>query len=133
VIAMIGPDAGARRWGGANAEAVLLVRRNATGQGIEDAMTALATPHALVLGRPASLSPELAALTPREHEVLTELALGKVNKEIARDLHLTRQTAQRYVGRVLNKLGVSNRTEAARVALLGRQPSRPRLVEGGAG
>jgi DNA-binding CsgD family transcriptional regulator len=123
-IAMIGPEPRERRREGMDAEAVVLVRSGATRRGIADAVTALETPHALLLGRPDGLSARLDGLTPREQEVLTELALGKVNKEIARTLHLTGQTTQRYVRRVLQKLRVTNRTEAARVALLG-DPAPP--------
>ncbi len=116
---MAGPERGERSGEGIAAEAVVLVRPGATRRGIADALTALETPHALLLGRPEGLSARLDGLTQREQEVLTELALGKVNKEIARTLHVTGQTAQRYVRRVLKKLRVTNRTEAARVALLG--------------
>jgi DNA-binding CsgD family transcriptional regulator len=129
VIAMIGPESTSRRGDGVDAEAVVLVRRSATRRGVADAVMALETPHALLLGRPERLSLRLAGLTRREQEVLTELALGKVNKEIAKNLHVTRQTAQRYVRRVLKKLRVTNRTEAARVALLGDPELPPDPVE----
>ncbi len=56
-------------------------------------------------------------ITVREHEVLTQLAEGKTNKEIARELAVTQETAKTYVKRVLAKLGVENRTEAAIVAI----------------
>jgi DNA-binding CsgD family transcriptional regulator len=127
--ASTGPERGAPGWEGMDAEAVVLVRPGATRRGIADAVTALETPYALLLGRPEGLSARLDGLTPREQEVLTELALGKVNKEIARTLHLTGQTAQRYVRRVLQKLRVTNRTEAARVALLGDPAPPPDLVD----
>lgn len=56
-------------------------------------------------------------ITGREHEVLSQLAEGKTNKEIARALAVTQETAKTYVKRVLAKLGVENRTEAAIVAI----------------
>ncbi len=56
-------------------------------------------------------------ITLREHEVLTQLAEGKTNKEIASALAVTQETAKTYVKRVLAKLGVQNRTEAAIVAI----------------
>ena len=56
-------------------------------------------------------------ITVREHEVLAQLAEGKTNKEIARELAVTQETAKTYVKRVLAKLGVENRTEAAIVAI----------------
>jgi DNA-binding NarL/FixJ family response regulator len=56
-------------------------------------------------------------ITVREQEVLAQLAEGKTNKEIARALAVTQETAKTYVKRVLAKLGVDNRTEAAIVAI----------------
>lgn len=129
MIAVIDQGSDGWRCGQKDTEAILLVRRNVTRRGVADAVTALATPHALLLGRSGGPPRGLRGLTRREHEVLTELALGRVNKEIARDLHITRQTAQRYVGRVLKKLRVTNRTEAARLALLGEPPSSTRVVD----
>lgn len=118
---------------GTDAEPMVLLRENATPRGVADAVTALKTPDALLLGPPYRLSSRLEGLTRREHEVLTELALGKVNKEIARNLHVTRETARRYVGRVLKKLRVANRTQAARLALLGDPRGPPHLAGNEAG
>jgi two-component system, NarL family, response regulator LiaR len=56
-------------------------------------------------------SPE--ALTERETEVLRLLARGKANKEIARALSIGDQTVKSHVGRILAKLGVQSRTQAA--------------------
>ncbi len=56
-------------------------------------------------------------ITTRELEVLTHLAEGSSNKEIARALAVTQETAKTYVKRVLAKLEVQNRTEAAIVAI----------------
>jgi NarL family two-component system response regulator LiaR len=61
-------------------------------------------------------------LTAREREVLALLANGLPNKEIAERLTLSPATVRVYVSRILSKLGASNRTEAARLAL------EPRLV-----
>lgn len=52
-------------------------------------------------------------LTERERSVLTLLAAGKSNKEIARALLITPHTAKAHVSRILHKLGVESRTEAA--------------------
>lgn len=52
-------------------------------------------------------------LTPRETETLRGLCEGKSNKEIARDLDLQEVTIKLHVKRVLAKLGVKNRTQAA--------------------
>ncbi|WP_322799264.1 response regulator transcription factor [Thermoflexus sp.] len=56
-------------------------------------------------------------LTPRERLILARIAEGKTNKEIARELFLTEKTVRNYVSIILDKLGVSNRVEAAAYAL----------------
>lgn len=55
-------------------------------------------------------------LSPREREVLRLVAAGKSNKEIARELGVTERTIKFHVTGILNKLGASNRTEAAAIA-----------------
>jgi len=52
-------------------------------------------------------------LTPREIDILKEIARGKSNKVIAHDLNLTEGTVKGYVSVVLSKLGVEDRTQAA--------------------
>ena len=58
----------------------------------------------------------LAALTPRQLEVLRLLQLGLTNAEIASRLVIERSTAKVHVRDVLRKLGVRSRTEAALLA-----------------
>lgn len=53
-----------------------------------------------------------AALTPREHEVLSLLAEGASNKTIARRLGISVHTAKFHVGQLLDKLDASGRTDA---------------------
>ncbi|MFT3863083.1 MAG: AAA family ATPase [Solirubrobacterales bacterium] len=55
-------------------------------------------------------------LTPRERQVLAALAEGATNREIAADLYMAEKTASVHVSRILAKLGVRSRTEAAAVA-----------------
>ena len=57
------------------------------------------------------------ALTQRERGVLSLLAHGKGNKQIASELGLTEGTVKTHVNAVRHKLGVSSRTEAALVAM----------------
>jgi DNA-binding NarL/FixJ family response regulator len=57
-----------------------------------------------------------AGLSPREIEVLRLVAAGRSNGEIAERLFITRKTAGVHVTHILDKLGVSNRVEAAMAA-----------------
>ncbi len=56
-------------------------------------------------------------LTKRELDVLKLLAGGRTNKEIAASLGTTEGTVKSYVIHILNKLGVSDRTEAVTTAI----------------
>jgi len=56
-------------------------------------------------------------LTPRELDILKEIAKGKNNKTIAAMLNLTGGTVKGYVSVVLSKLGVDDRNEAALYAI----------------
>jgi DNA-binding NarL/FixJ family response regulator len=71
---------------------------------------------------PTQPSPEPAAkrqettpgsLTPRELDVLRHLAVGKTNRQISQELHLSLSTVKGHLERLINKLGVSDRTQAA--------------------
>ena len=64
-------------------------------------------------------------LTRRELDVLALLADGRTNGEIAADLFISTNTASVHVSNILRKLGVSNRVEAAAVALRRNVPSAP--------
>ena len=54
-----------------------------------------------------------AELTSRELEVLRLVAIGKPNKEIATELSISERTARTHVSRILLKLRISSRTQAA--------------------
>jgi DNA-binding NarL/FixJ family response regulator len=62
-------------------------------------------------GPPAS-SVDLRELTPRELEVLTAMARGMSNAEIAVELSISETTVKTHVARVLMKLGVRDRVQA---------------------
>jgi two-component system, NarL family, response regulator DegU len=57
-----------------------------------------------------------SGLTKREVSILQELAGGLSNEAIAKKLWITRETVKFHVRNIYRKLGVSNRTEAARFA-----------------
>jgi DNA-binding CsgD family transcriptional regulator len=65
-------------------------------------------------------SPESPAaslgLTRRETEVLVLVAAGRTNRQIGQELFITPKTASIHVSRILAKLGVAGRREAAAVA-----------------
>ena len=55
----------------------------------------------------------LQELSPQERRVLELVAVGKTNKEIASDLHLSEKTVRNYLSTVFGKLRVTRRSEAA--------------------
>ncbi len=60
--------------------------------------------------------PALASLTSRELEVLTFIAQGLSNAELARELFVSEATAKTHVARILMKLGLRDRVQAVVVA-----------------
>jgi DNA-binding CsgD family transcriptional regulator len=58
----------------------------------------------------------VSGLTAREQDVLRLVQQGRTNAEIAAELFISPKTAEHHVGRLLAKLGVRTRTEAAAVA-----------------
>jgi DNA-binding NarL/FixJ family response regulator len=60
----------------------------------------------------------LARLTARERQIVEALARGSTNAEIASELHLSTATIKAHISRLLDKLGMNNRTQ---VALLAQQ------------
>ena len=65
----------------------------------------------------------IAALSPRQREVLLHLAAGKLNKQIAYELGVSEATIKAHVSAILQKLGVDSRTQAviAAAKISGRQ------------
>jgi two-component system, NarL family, response regulator DevR len=57
--------------------------------------------------------PAFSSLTDQERKVVEQLAEGKTNREIGQVLFLSEKTVKNYVSRILDKLGLSRRAEAA--------------------
>jgi DNA-binding CsgD family transcriptional regulator len=64
-------------------------------------------------------APALGAMpiTHRELEILTQMASGKVNKEIATALNISAMTVKNHISHILDKLDVSDRTSAVLLAV----------------
>jgi DNA-binding NarL/FixJ family response regulator len=79
----------------------------------------------LVRARSRNEPSPLAQLTPREHDVLSELAQGKSNAAIAKSLYLTKRAVEKHVNAIFMKLelgspdDVSRRVKAALLFLAG--------------
>lgn len=68
----------------------------------------------LVQARSASARSPLSELTPREHEVLAELAQGKSNAAIAASLVLTKRAVEKHINAIFTKLGLANPDDVSR-------------------
>ena len=100
-------DALGARWLAAEAEG-LAARARLPRPGADDGQ----------VGPPRLVSAEEApfGLTPRERQVLALVAAGATNREIGAQLYMAEKTASVHVSRILAKLDVRSRTEAAAVA-----------------
>ncbi len=94
------------------------------GQAVADAVKAVAAGRSLLdpdvtgkvlerIRKGRDEDPALASLTDQERKVLEHLAEGRTNREIAEALFLSEKTVKNYVSRILDKLGISRRAEAA--------------------
>lgn len=93
------------------------------GMDMEELVSAIQTVHAGRGRIPSVIAEKLAQrvgseeLSSREVEVLQRIVAGRANKEIATDLHITEATVKSHVNSLLGKLGASDRTHAAVLAL----------------
>jgi DNA-binding NarL/FixJ family response regulator len=87
------------------------VRRVARGESLLD--PAVAERVAQRLRRPPAEDERLARLTGRERKILTLIADGLTNRQIADNLNLAEKTVKNYVSNLLAKLGMERRTQAA--------------------
>jgi DNA-binding CsgD family transcriptional regulator/tetratricopeptide (TPR) repeat protein len=83
----------------------------------EDAQAAIATWGARASQLTSGAPPAASTLTAREREVLRLLVEGAPDQEIAQRLAISRKTASNHVARILEALGVANRTAAAALAV----------------
>jgi DNA-binding CsgD family transcriptional regulator len=65
----------------------------------------------------ASVGPAESPLTPREFDILVQLAMGKVNKDIAGALGISAMTVKNHISHILEKLDVDDRTSAVLLAI----------------
>jgi two-component system, NarL family, response regulator DevR len=93
------------------AELLRAIRVAATGQSLLDANTTKQLMEQLQAQVPGN------ELTEREREVLALVARGYTNKQIAEALYVTEKTARNHVSHILEKLGLSRRSEAAAFAV----------------
>jgi two-component system response regulator DevR len=94
------------------AELLRSVRMVASGQTLLDVATAQQT-----IQRLTQASGPGGSLTEREREVLTLVARGQTNKQIAEELSVSEKTARNHVSHILEKLDLNRRSEAAAYAV----------------
>ena len=97
------------------AELARAVRAAQAGEAIIDPTAAARLVNALSNDRASPTA--LDQLTKREREVLTLIAQGRANKRIALELGISEKTVKTHVGHVLAKLDVTDRTQAAVLAV----------------
>ncbi|MEU9895226.1 response regulator [Streptomyces phaeochromogenes] len=103
---------------------VSAVRTVASGQSMLDPATTarlMASLRADPAGPPA-VAPELASLSPRERDILALIGDGLTNREIGKKLYLSEKTVKNHISRLLAKLGVQRRVQAAVLASHLEQP-----------
>ncbi|MET7289232.1 response regulator transcription factor [Streptomyces sp. NPDC005573] len=97
---------------------VSAVRTVASGQSMLDPATTARLMRSL-RAEPAGappLPPELAGLSPRERDILALIGEGLTNREIGKKLYLSEKTVKNHISRLLAKLGVQRRVQAAVLA-----------------
>ncbi|MGW1765451.1 response regulator [Streptomyces sp. NPDC002073] len=97
---------------------VSAVRTVATGQSMLDPATTARLMHSLrdPLTAKAPEDARLAALSERERAVLELIGEGLTNRQIAKQLYLSEKTVKNHISRLLGKLGVERRVQAAVIA-----------------
>jgi DNA-binding CsgD family transcriptional regulator len=68
-------------------------------------------------------------LSPREEQVLAQIAHGLTHSQIARKLGISRHTVDTYVKRIRAKIDAGNKAELTRAAILGQFAARPAALD----
>jgi DNA-binding CsgD family transcriptional regulator len=116
-------EGGDRDAAAAAARSALIVAAELRARWLEDEVVALAQRARLQLDEAgeapresAEVDEEPFGLTPRERQVLALIAEGATNRQIGAALYMAEKTASVHVSRILSKLGVQSRTQAAAMA-----------------
>jgi two-component system, NarL family, response regulator LiaR len=120
VVALTASVDEARMMGVLRAGAVGYVRKDAEPEVLLQAVRAAAAGRTYIdPSVPARIraSDRIEDLTPRELEVLRQLAIGRSNREVAALLSIGEETVKSHVAHLLSKLGVQNRAQAIVQAL----------------
>jgi DNA-binding NarL/FixJ family response regulator len=107
---------------------VAAVRTVASGQSMLDPTTTARLMRSLRADptEAPALAPELAGLSPRERDILALIGDGLTNREIGKKLYLSEKTVKNHISRLLAKLGVQRRVQAA---VLASQLEHPDTVD----
>ncbi|APE18923.1 DNA-binding response regulator [Mycobacterium sp. WY10] len=107
-------------------ELIRAVHAVASGNGFLDpAVTARILTAYRSAAAPARTTPALDGVTPREKDVLTLIARGRTNSEIAHELGISALTVKTHIGRIFTKLGLRDRASAIVFAYDNRIVSSP--------
>ncbi|MGW8378156.1 response regulator transcription factor [Streptomyces sp. ODS28] len=107
------------------ADIVAAVRTVAAGRSLLDPATTARLMNSLreEPASPAPQDPRLEQLSPRERDILTLIGEGLTNQQIGRRLYLSEKTVKNSISRILSKLGVQRRVQAAVLAGRMDQPA----------
>jgi two-component system nitrate/nitrite response regulator NarL len=94
-------------------ELVSILRTIRSGKGYVPPSLGAVLISGLASPQPVAAQSPLSELTPREQQILLQIAAGLSNKEIGASFNLTEKTVKYYVSNILLKLQVRNRVEAA--------------------
>ncbi|MED7955070.1 response regulator transcription factor [Streptomyces sp. BE303] len=108
------------------ADLVSAVRTVASGQSMLDPETTRKLMESLRHHEEDTADSALAQLTPRERDILVLVGEGRTNRQIGRELFLAEKTVKNHVSRLLAKLGVERRLQAAVIAAHAESAHHPR-------